>query len=160
MTGDSRFVQYYSDPLVREKIQYQRKCRYHEDPQARAEQLARVKARRAKKEPTEPKKRAVNHRRVFEIDGFSVIMVSLGDAAKQVSLSKKGFRTLDDEGVIPVNRLTDRLGRRWYPSDFVEWLVPLLCDQGKKREPRWLLRERVEQAWKTSTATKIGDLRG
>lgn len=159
MSGDSRFVHYWSDPLVRDKILYQRRCLYADDPKVRAAQLERVRARRAEKEPAPAKKRAPNQRRVFEVVGFPVIMVSLGEAAQRVNLSKKGFRTLDDEEVIPRNRLIDRLGRRWYPSDFIEWLVPFLSEQSKKREPRWLLKERVEQAWRLTQMTKIGEYR-
>lgn len=159
MSRDSRFVEYYSDPSVRDKLLSQRRALYAENPAVRAAQLERVRARRAAKKPEPTKKRSPNQRRVFEVSGFPVLMVSLGEAAQLVGLSKKCFRTLDVASVIPCNRLTDRLGRRWYPSDYVEWLVPLLSEQGKKREPRWLLKERVEQAWQTTSVTKIGDLR-
>jgi hypothetical protein len=157
--SDSRFAFYWSNPDFREKTLYQRRSIYHDNPEARAAQIERVRARRAKAEAKPDKPRRPNQRRVFEIEGFPVIFVSLGEAAQLVNLSKKGFRTLDDEEVIPRNRLIDRLGRRWYPSDFIAWLAPHLSEQGKKREPRWLLKERVEHVWRLTQMTKIGDRR-
>jgi hypothetical protein len=140
----------------RERILDSRRKRYQEDPDFRAAQLERVRARRAEKK-SEPKKRSPNLQRVFTVDGFPVLMVGLGEAALLTGFSKKGFRVLDDTGTIPRNRVVDHLGRRWYPKDFVEWLVPFLADQGRRREPRWKLKERVERAWIGAEVTNIGD---
>jgi hypothetical protein len=149
---------YWGNPSFRERVLDDRRRRYQEDPAYRAAQLERSKSARSKdSKPAKP--RSPNHPRIFEIGGFPVLMVGLGAAAEKVGLSKKGFRTLDDDGVIPRNRLIDSLGRRWYPSDYVDWLVPHLAEQSKKREPKWILKERVEHAWKLSTTTKIGDMR-
>jgi hypothetical protein len=85
--------------------------------------------------------------RVVQMGDRDVTMVNLSDAANRVGVSRRTFWNYDEHGVIPENKLVDEKGRRWYPLEFIEFLVPLLEDQGTKREPRWSVKRRVEQAW-------------
>jgi len=122
-----------------------RRDRYGQDVELRERQLQRNRDRRLKQRQAAGPGDGLR-RKTFDVAGQPTEFVSLASAAALCGMSKKTFRTLDDSGVIPRNRLIDKVGRRWYPLAFVRWLTPLLSDQSSSRSPHWMLAERVERA--------------
>jgi len=99
-----------------------------------------------KRKPKVPRGR--NQPRTIEVDGSPVLVCGIGHAADAWNLSKKTIRAYEDAEVIPLNRVIDKLGRRWYPVAFVALLKPVLENQRTKRLPRWKLKDWVERVWK------------
>jgi len=91
--------------------------------------------------------RGRNKPRVFLVGDDEVTLVGLGCVCDAVGISKKAFRGYEEVGAVPINRVIDEKGRRWYHPKFVEFLVPLLEGQSERRDPLWKLKARVEQAW-------------
>ena len=141
-------VSYGGDAERRERILKQKRDRYKKDEEHRAAKLAKSNSRYKKVKKPSGRKRGRNKPKVHALpNGKLILLLGLGQAADLCGVSKQTFRRYETQSVIPLNRLVDAVGRRWYPKPFVEWLVPLLQRQSAQREPLWCLKRRVEQAW-------------
>jgi hypothetical protein len=130
--------------------------RYRNDQAHREVVKGRARSRYEPKKAPVRKPRGRNKPRVIPVGDAFVVFVGLGQLADACGLSKQVIRRYEERGVIPINRLTDERGRRWYPMQFVEFLAPLLQGQTKRKELLRSLRSRVEQAWTEATST--GDM--
>lgn len=128
-----------------EKVLEQRRLRYANDPAYRESIKASVRKNRKKKEPSN-KKRSFNRDRVIIINGNSVFLYSAGKAAHRIGVPSRILDTWERKDVIPVNHTTDNVGRRWYPSDFVEFLADLAATRSMEEDlSKW--SRRVKEAW-------------
>ena len=146
-------VSYGGDAGRRERILKQKRERYQRDLAHRAAKQAEAKARYKPVRTPSGRKRGRNKDRVTYVEGKAIILVGLGSLADLCGVSKTAINRYEKRGVIPLNRLVDSSGRRWYPKPFAEWLAVQLKNQSKKREPLWRLKGRVEQAWQEARAT-------
>jgi hypothetical protein len=148
MSEFAQFISYGGSPKRREQQLRRKKKRYHEDDEHREKKKAASRARYTPVAKRVKRRRGRNKPRPWTLpDGRIILLIGLGQAADALSVSKQTLRGYEDREVIPVNRLVDSRGRRWYSQEFIEFLAPLLKDQSKLREPLWCLRSRVEQAW-------------
>lgn len=149
MSGFSRFVRLWqSGDGFRERVNADRKKKYHENAEVKK---AKQEASRSRYQPKGRTGRGPNKSKTIEHEGATVVLIGLGEAARRLGITKTTLRAYDEQRIIPRNRVTDdrapRSVRRWYPEAFIEFLKPLLVDQGRRREPLWSLKRRVEDAW-------------
>lgn len=153
MSGIVSLISYGGDAARRERILKQKRDRYKNDAKHRAAKLAAAKRRKKSHKPS-CRRRGRNKPKVYTFpNGQLILLLGLGQAADICGVSKSTLRRYEAEGVIPLNRLVDRRGRRWYPKPFILWLSFLLQDQSRRREPLWCLKRRVEQAWAKAQET-------
>lgn len=154
----ANFVTYGGSPERRDKSRKRKKKRYAEDDDYRQRQIDAAKARyqRTKPKPRGRKPRGPNKPKPhFLADGRLISLLSAGAAAEAVGISKRTLISYEDKEVIPLNRLMDAQGRRWYPDEFIEFLKPLLAHQSDLREPLWRLKKRVQLAWQATTSIPV-----
>lgn len=145
--GDwAQFISYDSAE-ERQRALARKRRRYRTDD---AYRKAKQAASRARYKPKGRKKRSGRGRnkpRPYPYQGRVILLVGLGQFSDETGVSKATLRRYEDKGIIPINRIIDERGRRWYPKEFVNWLAPLLIGQSQKREPHWSLKARVEREW-------------
>jgi len=142
------FVSYSGDAERRERVLRQKRLRYRNDLAHRSAKQEAAKARYKPVQKPVERKRGRNKPRVHALpSGRLVLLLGLGELADLCGLSKQVICRYEKAGVIPLNRIVDGAGRRWYPKPFAEWLASLLQNQSRLREPLWRLKRRVEQAW-------------
>ena len=128
-----------------EKVLEQRRLRYANDPAYRESIKASVRKNRKRKEPSN-KKRSFNRDRVIIINGASIFLYSSGKAAHRMGVPSRMLELWEKKDVIPINRTTDNVGRRWYPADFVEFVAELAASRPQEENlSSW--SKRVKEAW-------------
>jgi hypothetical protein len=148
VTEFSRFVQFWNKNGPR--INEERRTKYATDAERREAQRKAAKERYV---PKGPNRRGPNKPKTIIVGDVTATVIGLGEAARRLGMTKGTLRGYDDRGVIPANSHVDSEGRRWYPEAYVDFLAPLLADQGRRREPLWRLKARVEDAWKAAAPT-------
>lgn len=148
----ANFIAYGGSPEKRDKERKRKRDRYANDEDHREKVKAKAKARYGAKRKNQIKRlrkaRGRNKPKAWMCPkGKHILLMGLGATADACNLSKKTFLSYEEREVIPINRVIDEQGRRWYPREFVEFLKPLLEKQSIRREPLWKLTRRVEQAW-------------
>lgn len=129
-----------------EQVLQRRRERYATDPAYREAIKDGVRRRRSQ-QPASERKRSFNRDRIIMVDGKPVVLWSIGKSAKNIGISKQTLEKWEREGVIPKNRCTDEMSRRWYPSAYIEFIA----EQHRTRLPNERLiswSSRVEDAWK------------
>ena len=150
--GDwAQFVSYDSAEARQRALERKRK-RYKTDEEYRESKRASARARYKPKGRKERSGRGRNRPRPYPYEGRVILLVGLGQLSDATGVSKSTLRRYEEKEIIPINRIIDARGRRWYPKEFVTWLAPLLLGQAQKREPHWRLRTRVEREWKKALA--------
>jgi hypothetical protein len=135
------------DRDLAEKALSRRRERYASDPDYREKIKDSVRKRREAKQPSD-QRRSFNQDKIVIINGIGVRLLSSGKTAAIIGV---GARTLDlweKKGVIPVNRAKDSLGRRWYPTPFVDFLAEHAAHRKSHRCDEW--SRRVKDAWQMS----------
>lgn len=150
--ADSR-RRWREDRKKAERVLSRRRERYANDQEYAESIKESVRRQREKKGPSD-KKRSFNRDKVIVIDGESVTLISSGKAAKMVGVSPKTIKHWEKKDYIPRNRAKDRLGRRWYPMEFVVWLAGQAADRPSDRLDEWSMR--VKEAWQK---TQLSDRR-
>lgn len=141
-------VSYGGNAELRERILKQKRERYAKDQKHREAKQKAAKGRYKPVKKPSARKRGRNKDKVHLLpDGRLIVLVGLGSLADLCGVSKQAICRYEKRRTIPINRIVDAAGRRWYPKPFAEWLAPLLQRQSAKREPLWRLKRRVEQAW-------------
>lgn len=146
MSDFSRFIQRWNGrPDFRKRVLDGQKEKYHTDD---AVKEAKRRAARERYVPTGVKPhRRPNRPRVIAVDGVDIVLLGLGESANRLGVTKQTLRVYDETHIIPRNRIVDGQKRRWYPEPFIEFLKPLLAEQGRRRLPLWRLKQEVEGAW-------------
>ena len=152
MSGDwAQFVSYDSAEARQRALARKRK-RYQTDEKHRKAKQASSRARYKPKAGKKRSGRGRNKPRPYPHEGRVILLVGLGHFSDASGISKATLRRYEDKGIIPLNRIIDERGRRWYPKEFVRLVAPLLLGQAQKRAPHWKLKARVEQAWAKALA--------
>lgn len=128
-----------------EKVLQRRRERYANDPAYREAIKDGVRRRRAQS-PASERKRSFNRDRIIMVDGKPVTLWSIGRSAHHIGVSKQTLEKWERERVIPKNRCTDEMGRRWFPAPYIAFLA----EQYENRLPNERLiswSSRVEDAW-------------
>lgn len=141
--ADSR-RKWREDRKSSEKVLSRRRERYASDPEY-AEAIKESVRRQRKVRPPSEKRRSFNRDRVVVVEGVSVSLLSSGKAAKLIGVSPKTIKLWEDKGFIPINRAKDRLGRRWYPVEFVMFLSEHAANRPSDRLEEW--SSRVKEDW-------------
>lgn len=141
--ADSR-IRWREDRKTAEQVLKRRRERYANDPEYAESIKESVRRQREIKGPSE-RKRSFNRDKVIIVNGVSVTLLSSGKAASLIGVSPRTIAHWEKKGYIPVNRAKDRLGRRWYPAEFVVFLVEQASDRPSNRLDGW--SERVKEAW-------------
>lgn len=157
MSDFAKLVHYGGSPEKRDKERKRKRDRYAEDEEYRQRKIEAAKrryhAKKKTKTKTKPSGRGFNKPKPWMLaDGTLTTLVSSGEAASICNLSSRTLAIYEKKGIIPINRILDDCGRRWYPKPFVIWLSELLGQQTNKREPHWKLKRRVERAWQDARA--------
>jgi hypothetical protein len=119
--------------------------RYAKDPAYAKAIKDGVKRRRAEK-PKSDRKRAFNRDRVVVIGGQPVVLWSIGKSADYIGVSKKTLEGWERQTHVPRNKITDEIGRRWYPKSYVIFIADLFKTKNpKERLAEWA--SRVKGAW-------------
>jgi hypothetical protein len=132
------------DRKTSEKVLSKRRKRYANDEEYAESIKESVRRRRKEKGPSE-RKRSFNRDKVIVINGVSVTLLSSGKAANMIGVSPRTLVNWEKKGYIPLNRAKDSLGRRWYPAEFVVFLVQQSATRPGGRLDEWA--ERVKEAW-------------
>jgi len=132
------------DRNTSEKVLKQRRERYANDPEYQESIKESVRRQRQDTAPSN-RRRSFNRDKVIIVNGVSVILFSSGKAAHLIGISPRTIRNWEKKGRIPRNRVKDRLGRCWYPAEFVGFLVKQVENRKKSRLDVW--SERVKEAW-------------
>lgn len=128
-----------------ERVLQNRRERYASDPAYREAIKDSVRRRRAQS-PASDRKRSFNRDRIIMVDGKPVTLWSIGRSAHHIGVKRQTLEKWDREAVIPKNRCTDEMGRRWFPSSFIDFIA----EQYQARLPNERLitwASRVEDAW-------------
>lgn len=141
--ADSR-RKWREDRKTAERILQQRRERYANDPEY-AEAIKESVRRQRENKPPSDRKRSFNRDKVVVLNGVSVTLFSSGKAASLIGVSPRTIAHWEKMNYIPLNRARDRLGRRWYPAEFVAFLVEQAEDRPANRLDTW--SERVKEAW-------------
>lgn len=141
--ADSR-TKWREDRKTAEQVLKRRRERYANDPEYAQSIKESVRKQREKKGPSD-RKRSFNRDKIIVINGVSVTLFSSGKAAKLIGVSPRTIAVWEKKGYIPVNRAKDRLGRRWYPEEFVAFLVQHASNRPNSRLDQWSIR--VKEAW-------------
>lgn len=127
-----------------EQVLSKRRERYASDPEYVESIKESVRRQREEKGPSE-RKRSFNRDKIIIINGVSVTLLSSGKVAKMIGVSPRTIAHWEKKGYIPRNRAKDRLGRRWYPAEFVVFLVEQSINRPSTHLREW--SERVKEAW-------------
>jgi len=141
--ADSR-RRWREDRRAAERALRKRKDRYASDPEYVESIKESVRRQRQEQEPSQ-RKRSFNRDKVIVINGVSVTLLSSGKAAHMIGVSPRTIAHWEKKDYIPRNRAKDRLGRRWYPAEFVAFLVEQAADRPVTRLDSW--GERVKEDW-------------
>lgn len=136
---------WHEDREHAEKVLDRRRERYANDPAYRESIKESVRKNRKKKGPSN-RKRSFNRDRVMIVNGTSVFLYSSGKAAHHIGVPARILELWENKSVIPVNRATDSVGRRWYPSDFVEFLAEHYS-ASPPNQPTDMWSKQVKEAW-------------
>jgi len=148
VTEWAQFVS-YGGAERREKILAEKRRRYQEDEEHRRAVQERARAGYTPKARPSARKRGPNKPKPYVLpNGRLTVLIGLGQLAAECGVTKQAIRRYEEHGVIPRNHMVDDRNRRWYPRDFAAFLVPLLREQAKLREPLRCLAARVERAWR------------
>ena len=135
------------DRKTAEKVLGQRRERYANDPEYQESIKESVRRQRQDKAPSD-RRRSFNRDKVIVINGVSVILFSSGKVAHLLGVSPRTIRNWEKKSRIPRNRIKDRLGRYWYPAEFVRFLVKQAKDRKNIKMDLW--SGRVKEAWQTT----------
>jgi len=127
-----------------ERVLSKRRERYASDPEYAESIKESVRRQREEKGPS-GRRRSFNRDKIIIVNGVSVVLLSSGKTAKMVGVSPRTIAHWEKKGYIPRNRAKDRLGRRWYPTRFVVFLVEQSINRPSTRLDEW--SERVKEAW-------------
>ena len=133
------------DRKAAEKVLAARRERYATDEEYAESIKESVRRRRAERGPSD-RKRSFNRDKVIVINGVSVNLLSSGRTANVLGVSARTLGNWEKKGYIPLNRAKDSLGRRWYPAEFVAFLVSQSSHRSSGRLDEW--SERVKEAWR------------
>lgn len=128
-----------------ERTLRKRQDRYANDPEYRDSIKESVRKRRAN-EPKSNRTRSFNRDRIITLGDKHVTLWSSGKCAYFIGIARRTLTSWENKQVIPVDRLTDSLGRRWYPSAYVLFIAEMFA----KREPKEKLNDwaiRVKEEW-------------
>jgi hypothetical protein len=134
------------DRKAAEKILRYRRERYANDPEYQKSIKESVKRQRSNKEPSR-RKRSFNRDKISIVNGMSVLLLSSGKAAHLLDISPRTLKNWDKMGRIPQNSIKDRLGRCWYPAEFIVFLGKQMKNKKNISLNKW--SEQVEEAWQT-----------
>jgi hypothetical protein len=132
------------DRQASEKVLSKRQQRYATDPDYRKSIKESVRRRREARDPSD-RKRSFNRDKIIVINGVSVSLWSSGKSAQLVGVTPKTLKNWGEKGIIPQNITKDRLGRHWYPSEFIMFLAEQAENRPKGRLDEW--SNRVKEAW-------------
>lgn len=136
----SRFVEWWkNNPEKAEEIRRRRRERYR---QYRDRELERKRVSRVADRQRLPKPKTVT------VDDLQVELWSVGRTSKFLGIHKRTLAGLEARRAIPINRITDSRGRRWWPADFVKWLKPYFDLKNSKKITAREFRSRVSNDWK------------
>lgn len=157
MSGEERaqFIS-YGGPRRREEILASKRRRYQEDEVYRRAIRDRARANYQAKPGARPRRGRNRPKPFMRPDGKLTVLIGLGQLADMCGVTKQAIRRYEQRGVIPINRIVDHRGRRWYLLEFANFLAPLLQQQAKQRSPLRCLAERVEQAWQRAIEEGTG----
>lgn len=141
--ADSR-RKWREDRRAAERVLSRKRERYANDPEY-AEAIKESVRRQREKKGSSEKRRSFNRDKVIVVDGISVTLISSGKAAKLIGVSPKTIKHWEKKDYIPRNRAKDRLGRRWYPLEFVVWLAAQATNRPSDRLDEWSMQ--VKEAW-------------
>jgi len=141
--ADSR-RKWREDRKSAERVLSQRRERYANDPEYAEGIKESVRRQRDAKGPS-ARKRSFNRDKVIIVNGVSVTLLSSGKTASLVGVSTRTIAHWEKKGYIPRNRAKDRLGRRWYPQEFVMFLVEQVAGRPLNQLDPWSTR--VKEAW-------------
>ena len=127
-----------------ESVLSRRRARYANDPDY-VERIKESVRRRRKESGPSVRKRSFNRDKIIVINGVSVTLLSSGKAADMIGVSPRTIAHWEKKAYIPRNRAKDRLGRRWYPAEFVVFLVEQASDRPLNQLSGW--GKRVKEAW-------------
>jgi hypothetical protein len=135
------------DRNTAEKVLKYRRARYANDPNYKKSIKESVRRQRRKKEPSN-RKRSFNRDKIILINGVSVSLFSSGKAAHLLGISPRTLKNWDKAARIPQNSVKDRLGRCWYPAEFIRFLIKQIDNKKKVGLVIWSLQ--VKEDWQTT----------
>lgn len=142
--ADTR-VRWREDRDSAEQALKKKRNRYAHDEAYRERIKEAVKRNRASKSES-GRKRAFNKDKTVVINGVSVTLLSSGKAAKLIGVSARSLERWEKRGLIPINFLKDRVGRRWYPLEFVMFLAEQRL--GRKHKGHAQRLTDVNESWR------------
>ncbi|RLC75197.1 MAG: hypothetical protein DRJ03_30625, partial [Chloroflexi bacterium] len=144
----SRWVRWWKDnPDRAEAIKKKRRDKYNSDEAFRARVLDRKRIARAKKKKGQkrfPKPRVFHHK------GEDIVTWSVGRVAAFLGVHKRTISNLEAKGTIPINRVVDNNGRRWWPKGYIEWLSPFFDLKNSGDLTSRMFSRRVWKEWNES----------
>ncbi len=129
-----------------ERILKRRRERYANDPSYQESIKASVRRQRKKKSGSD-RRRSFNRDKLIVMNGISVTLLSSGKVASLLGVSARTIVNWEKKGYIPLNYAKDSLGRRWYPAEFVVFLIAQVVSKSGRLD-EWSLR--VKESWQTT----------
>jgi hypothetical protein len=136
---------YHDNREATERRLAKKRERYAKDPAYAKAIKDSVKKRRAAK-PVSDRKRSFNRDRIIVVAGKPVILWSVGRTANYIGVAPKTLKAWDRQTLIPRNKITDDLGRAWYPKNYAIFIGGLFAAKSPK-ERSSEFASRVKGAW-------------
>lgn len=146
--NNRRRTNWKEDREKSEEILRKRQERYASDEKYREAVKERARLRR-KNTPKSDRKRSFNKDRVIYVDGSPVVLWSVGKAAAAIGVSKSTLASWERKSIIPINRMVDDIGRRWYPQEFVMFMAEAVNERENKKGRLDAWSRRVKSKWKS-----------
>lgn len=149
----ARFVQrnisrrrWKEDREAAERVLRERADRYARDDGYKKRIIESVRRQREARGPSD-RKRSFNRDKIVIINGVSVNLYSRGKTAHLVGVSPRTLESWEKKDLIPINKTKDRLGRSWYPAEFVMFLAELAVSRSKHKLSEW--SSQVKDSWRS-----------